>query len=124
MAAVLRGILNPRARREKMYSEGRDLPWRQACITGERRGTGAQYKISVKAHLQQAVQVATVTEHTAAAYRDPFTVVHLGKSRDVPSLARLRARVDTGTETYNDNDLGRHMDRDTSAPMEAKARQK
>ena len=38
----------------------------------------------------------------------------IGKSGDLPSLAHLRARVDTGTE----DDLGRHVAHDASAPAD------
>ena len=93
-AARLRGILNPRARWEKMYSEGRDLG---DVLTSWDRDV-AQYRAAAGADLQQAVQVATVMEHAPAAYRDLLKVVSLGKSRVLPSLACSRARVNAGTE--------------------------
>ena len=58
-AALLRGILNPRARWEKMDSEGRDL-----CdmLASWEKGV-AQYRVAAGKSLQQAVQLAIVMEH-------------------------------------------------------------
>ena len=88
IAALLRGILNPRARREKMYREGRDF----GDMLAHCEKDVAQYRVAAGADLQQAVHAATVMEHAAAAYRDFLNVVG-----DLPSLACVRARVATGT---------------------------
>ena len=58
-------LLNPRARREKMYGEGRDL----GDMLASWEKDVAQYSIAAGADVQQAVQVATVMEHAPAVYR-------------------------------------------------------
>ena len=69
-ASLLRGILNPRARLEKMCSEGRDL----GDMFASWEKDVAQYRIAAGPDLQHAVQVAIVMEH-AAACGDPLKVV-------------------------------------------------
>ena len=66
VAALLKGVVNPRPRREKMHSEERDFRDMLACSEKD----VAQYRIVAGADLQQAVQVATAMEHAPAAYRD------------------------------------------------------
>ena len=65
-AALLRGILNPRARHATLVT----------CWL-LREEEVAQYRVAAGADLQQAVQVATVVEHAPAAYRDLLKVVPL-----------------------------------------------
>ena len=65
-AALLRGILDLRARWENMYSEGRDLgdmlaSWEKDVV---------RCRIAAHADFQQAVHVATVVENPPAAHRD------------------------------------------------------
>ena len=108
-AALLRGILNPRARREKMHSEGRDL----GDVLASWVKDVAQYRIAAGANLQQAVQVPRVMEHAPAAYRGLLEVV-LFETYQI-----LRAYVREWPPAQRTFDyLGRHMARDTSAPMD------
>ena len=93
-AALLRGILNPRARWEKMHTEGRDLGDRLASWETD----VALYRIAAGADLQQAVQVATVMERAPAGHRDLLKVVPLANRECYQTLRALRARVDAGTE--------------------------
>ena len=75
-AGLLRGIFNPRARREKMHIEGRDF----GDMLASWEKDVAQYRIAAGADLQQAVHVATVMEHTPPAYRDLLKVGFFDKS--------------------------------------------
>ena len=110
-AALLRGILKPRARWEKMYSEGRDLGDMDSFL-GERRCAVQD----CRRYLQQAVQVATVMEHAPAALRDLLTVVKLANRE---SYQALRAYVREWTLAQRTHgDLGLHTTPDTSAPMD------
>ena len=75
-AALLRGIFNPRVRLEKMKNEGRDfgevhVPWEKDV---------AQYRVAAGADLRQAVRMATVMEHAAAAHLWSLESGSLGKS--------------------------------------------
>ena len=82
MAALLRGILNPRARWENMHSEGRDLG--EILASCEKDVT--QYRVAAGTALDQAVQVSTVMEHAPAAYRDLLKVVPLANRESSPAL--------------------------------------
>ena len=86
MAALLRSILHPRARWDKVYNEGRDLGDMPASWEKD----VAQYRIAASADLQQAVHVATVKEHAPAAYRDFLKVVPLANRE---TYHTLRAQV-------------------------------
>ena len=90
MAALLRGILNPRARWDGMYSEGRDLG--DMLASWEKNVT--PNNIAEGADLHQAAQVATVMEHAPAAYRDLLKVVPLANRE----TARSRAKMDADAE--------------------------
>ena len=72
-AVLLGGILNPRARWQKMDSEERDF----CDMLASWEKDVAQYRVAAGTDLQQAVQVATVMEHAPAAYRDLLQVVPL-----------------------------------------------
>ena len=97
-AALLRGILNPCARWEKMYSEGRDLGVMHASWEKD----VAQCRYAAGVDFRQAVQVATVMEHAPEAYRDFLKMVE--------SCKALRAHVREWTLAQRTNDdLGRHM---------------
>ena len=111
-AALLRGILNPRARWEKIFSDERDL----GDMLASWEEDVAPYRIAVGADLQQAVQVATVMEHASAVYRDLLEVVPL-TNRESHQVLRAYVREWTlAQRTYDD--LGRYTTPDTSAPMD------
>ena len=88
MAALLKGILNPRPRWEKMYSEGRD---------------------AVKNCRRRRSQVATVMEHAPVAYRGLLKMVPLANRAHVRELSLTQRTCD---------DLGLQVAHDTSAPMD------
>ena len=82
----LRGIFNPRARCEKMHSEGRDL--RDIFASCER--DVAQHRIATGADFQKPVQVASVVEHAPAAYRDLLKGVPLENRESYQGRAYVR----------------------------------
>ena len=100
------GILNPCARWEEKYSEGRDFG-----DMGERR-----CRIPAGADLKQAVQVATVMEHALATYRDLLKVVPLANRESYQVLRAFVREWTLAQRKYGD--LGRHTTPDTSAPMD------
>ena len=110
-AALLTGIVNPRARWEKMHSEGRDL----GDMLASWEKDVAQYRSAAGADLQQTVQVATVMEHAPAACRDLLKVVPLA-NREI--YQALLAYVREWTLARTNDDLGPHATPDTSAPMD------
>ena len=111
-AVLWRGILNPRARWGKMHSEACDL----GDMLASWEKDVAQNRVAAGTDLQQAVQVATVTEHAPAAYRDLLKVVP-SANREIHQALRASVREWTlAQRTYDD--LGRHTTPDTSAPMD------
>ena len=102
-SASARYSLNPRARWEKMYSEGRDLGDMLSSLEKD----VAQDRIAAGADFQQAVQVATAVE---------LKVVLLA-NRETYQAWRANARDWTLAQRSYD-DLGRHMAHDTPAPMD------
>ena len=111
-AVLLRGILNLRARWQKIHSEGRDL----GDMLASWEKDVAQYRVAAGTDLQQAVQVATVMEHAPAAYRDLLKVV---PSANRETYHALRAYVREWTLAQGTcGDHGRHTTPDTSAPMD------
>ena len=92
-AALLRVILNPRARWAKIHSEGRDLG--DTLASWER--DVAQYRTGAGADLQQAIQVATAMEHAPPAHRDFLEVVPLANRESYQAL-HAYVPVDAGTE--------------------------
>ena len=109
MAALLRGILNPRARREKKCREGRDLGDLLVSLAKD----VAQYRIAPGADLQQAVPLATVIEHASAAYRDLLKVVPLANRETFLSLRAYVREWTLALRTHGD--LGRHVAHDTAS---------
>ena len=112
IAPFLRGILNPRARRENMNSEGRDF----GDMRASREKDVAQYSVAAGADLKQAVYAATVMEHAAAAYRDLLKVVPLANRETCQALRAYVRGWTLAQRTYNN--LGRHATPHTSAPMD------
>ena len=100
-ASFGRDILNPHARWEKMHSGCCDFgnvlaPWEKDVV---------QYRIAVRADLEQAVKVATVMEHAPATCRAPLKVVH---STNRETHQALRAYVLEWTLAQRSyDDLGR-----------------
>ena len=111
-AALLRGILNPRARWEKMHSEGHDF----GGMLASWKKDVAQYRVAAGADLQQAVQVASVMAHAPAADRDLWKVVHLANRETYQALRAYVREWTMAQRTYED--LERHTTPDTSAPMD------
>ena len=107
-AALLREVLKPRARWEKMCSEGRDLGDTLASL----KKVVAQYRIAACADLQQAVQEA-VMEHASAAYRDLLKEVPLANRESFQALRAYVREWTLAQRTYDD--LGRHTALDVSA---------
>ena len=97
-AALLRGILNPRARREKMHIEGRDF----GDMLASWEKDVAQYRIAAGADLQQAVHVATVMEHAPPAYRDLLPVVPLTNRESHQALRAYVREWTLAQRTHDD----------------------
>ena len=110
-AALPRGILNPRARWEKMHSEGCDL----GDMLASWEKDVAQCRIAAGADLQEAVQVAIVMEHASAVHRDLLKVVPWA-NRESDQALRVYVREWTHAQRFCD-DLGRHTTLDASALM-------
>ena len=83
-AALLRGILNPGAKWERMQSENKDIFDMLAAWEKDL----AQYRMASGTDLHQTIQVATVMEHAPERYRDLLRMIPL---KDRESYAALRA---------------------------------
>ena len=110
VAALLRGVLNPKARWEKMHVEGKDI---FDMLTAWEKDV-AQYRMASGSELQQEVQVATVLEHAPATYRDVLKIVPMGARQTYPALRAYlrewclsqRGYDDLGMKTGSPMDVG------------------
>ena len=110
VAALLRGVLNPKARWEKMHAEGKDI---FDMLTAWEKDV-AQYRMASGSELQQEVQVATVLEHAPATYRDVLKIVPMGARQTYPALRAYlrewclsqRGYDDLGMKTGSPMDVG------------------
>ena len=109
--SALSGILNPRARWEKMHSKGRDF----GDMLASWEEDVAQYRVAAGADLQQAVE-ATVMEQAPGAYRDLLKVVPFAYRESYQTLRAYVREWTLAQRTYDD--LGRHTTPDTSAPVD------
>ena len=92
IAAMLRGILNPRSRWSRMHSEGRDL---NELLQAWDRDI-AQYRLASNSALADDVMVATLFEHLPGAYTGHAAAGAHGKSRYVRERTLLPTGVDAG----------------------------
>ena len=109
---LFRGILNPRARWQKMHREGRDL----GDMLASWEKDVAQYRIAAGTDLQQAVQVAIVMAHAPAADRDLLQAVPLANRETYQALRAYMREWTLAQRTYGGH--GRHTTPDTSALMD------